>query len=601
MIGMGLIILTWLLLAAVFTGLGLIAYRAFGLRLKSAETLFLSFWAGWALSLVVVQLWAFVFPVNDALRGLLVLAGLTGLVWRRGELWQLVRAISRWGWVLLAFAGFFTIWLANISLSPISFNITDAGLYHMAYVDWASAYPYVPGLANLHFRLGFSNGFFLHAALYNIGPWTERVHHIASGLLFWVFTIALMFSALSLFRNREPRAVHIFYTLSIPITFFYHLGRWSTPVISNDPPLFVLGIVTAGQVLYLITAPALARREALFRLWLVVLLATAGVTVKFSFVVLGATLSVLALLAWTLRCARGPVGTGWNGSLIMRGLALVSVSAVLVLVPMAGRSLILTGYPAFPSTLGAAPVDWRVPEEVARLESDFIRSWARQTNEHPEVVLANWDWLEPWWNLMRQQHPFISIPLTLTVLSLAALGIARKLPEKYFTTKRVGGLYWLFLLSPVLAGIFWFWAAPGLRFLGAIPWVLAAGAVTQALQHIQIKHRYGRPVYIVVVVVVVLMTSVVYFIHKAGRSYWVRPDSSNYGLHSLPVREVQTVVETDTGLLVVKPTTVCWNGPLLCTPYPNPEMRLRVEGELRHGFTLQPQEPLQEHAATGDG
>ena len=81
---------------------------------------------------------------------------------------------------------------------------------------------------------------------------------------------------------------------------------------------------------------------------------------------------------------------------VLRGVTLTSVAALTLGLSLSwvGRGVILSGYPAYPSRIGALPVDWRVPTEQAEADVAWIRYYAcnglvanPSPNEH-----ALWQW-----------------------------------------------------------------------------------------------------------------------------------------------------------------------------------------------------------------
>ena len=63
-----IVLAAWALLAAVLVGLGLLERRVFGPRVASGRDLWTSFWVGWAMLLVGLQLWHSWLPIDDRAR-----------------------------------------------------------------------------------------------------------------------------------------------------------------------------------------------------------------------------------------------------------------------------------------------------------------------------------------------------------------------------------------------------------------------------------------------------------------------------------------------------------------------------------------------------
>jgi hypothetical protein len=76
--------------------------------------------------------------------------------------------------------------------------------YEFQAVRWFFDYPLVPGLANLHGRLGFNNSHHLLAALLSRGRWAGHVNHLVNG---FVVALALVYVLVAMVRViRRPRS-----------------------------------------------------------------------------------------------------------------------------------------------------------------------------------------------------------------------------------------------------------------------------------------------------------------------------------------------------------------------------------------------------------
>ena len=62
---MFIVLYSWLVLYLIFTGLGLFISRLFKKKMGQEEDLLTSFWLGWAFSILALQLWHLLYPVNS--------------------------------------------------------------------------------------------------------------------------------------------------------------------------------------------------------------------------------------------------------------------------------------------------------------------------------------------------------------------------------------------------------------------------------------------------------------------------------------------------------------------------------------------------------
>lgn len=99
-------------------------------------------------------------------------------------------------------------------------------------------------------------------------------------------------------------------------------------------------------------------------------------TIKLNAVVLMAGLAVTAL--WYFRTKR---------QFLIRGLVVASS----ILVPWIARGYLISGYPAYPSTLGGLnALPWKTPEAQATADAGEIRSWPTRNEGSSEPPFLRW-------------------------------------------------------------------------------------------------------------------------------------------------------------------------------------------------------------------
>jgi hypothetical protein len=296
------------------------------------------------------------------------------------------------------------------------------------------------------------------------------------------------------------------------------------------------------------------------------------ITVKLSGLALGAAACALAI-AWTIRRNRTPtLGHSW-----LAGAFRAALPPAILLGTWVIRGYVLSGYPAYPSTLGGAKVDWRIPSETARAEARWIMSWARNSGESPAVVLSDWQWLRPWSERMRSQASSdLVTPLAITGVCVLAAA-ARRDPWG----RRARELSAVAAVPSVALGA-WFVTAPEPRFAGAAAWLLAACFVVVVGERWAI---WSRRAFVAALILAPLALGVVPHLQEEWR---IRPGPEE-GFHSLALASL-VEVKLQSGLTTLKPANgdQCWEAPLLCTPYPQDELRLRIAGERSWGFTVAP-------------
>jgi len=129
-----------------------------GPSFRSPATTSQTFWFGYSLVILLLQLYSVVLPIRmPALAGLASVAVAGFVVSRRGVA---VRVRSWRAHPRMAIAVTIVIFLAAVVVATRSVedvNLYDTHLYHLQTVKWARTYAAVPGIANLHYRLAYNS------------------------------------------------------------------------------------------------------------------------------------------------------------------------------------------------------------------------------------------------------------------------------------------------------------------------------------------------------------------------------------------------------------------------------------------------------------
>lgn len=567
--GMFEIVLTWIFLFGVCAGVGLLVLRVLFRRAPDLKTLLNAFWLGWALVLAFLQIWHLFLPVGKSALALVMGVGWLGVLLNVLPLWRALRlqAATLPGWMpkllgigMAGVLGVFMLWLSNKAMGPVT--PSDAGLYHLNAIRWIKEYAVVPGLGNLHSRLGVLSSVFLFHAMVDALPWVYRSFNIVSGLLLSVAMAQIICSAFRVLAGmHKPWDLIRLFFLPLVVQHCFFSASSTSP----DVPVFLLGMVVAVELYKCLGAP---KGEATSDSWIlgIVLLACVGITVKLSFVMLGLLASITVILHRAVSDSKG----------VLRVLIGAAVIAAVWILPWAAHNVITSGYPAYPSTVLGVPLEWSLPPTVGVNEARWIRSWCIQPGLPPDVVLADWSWLIPW---MKEFLAYwvleVDIPLILALMGFLGwlLGLGGCTPRERWA--RV-----LFVIVPFAALVFWFFAAPAPRFAGAAFWWLGGGAVVCALHTWRLEGR--RTVGICLLTGVALLSG--WFHYRLEKFSDPGPDR---GFHPVPVAAMKTF-ETNYGLKLNVPATgdLCWDAALPCTRYLESLLRLRREGDLGAGFVI---------------
>ncbi|MGH7540372.1 MAG: LIC_10190 family membrane protein, partial [Gemmatimonadota bacterium] len=350
---------TQLVLATAFVGIGLLFRRGFGVRRIEWDDLFSSFWIGFSLVLLLLQLWSFRFPVGIAALVLVLGLGTLGLLGARRHDWAVDRR-SALPCLLILLP--ISVWMAGIAMESV--QNWDAGLYHVQAIKWIESYPAVPGLVNLFGPLAFNNSSFLYDALLDSGPWEDRAYHVANGLLVLALAAQAVSGAVHLLRRgNRGRPRHVFDLLLLgPAVAMVRVETIASYVTDVSTVLVLLAALSAWYAL--LTDPGKEGRERAYAAVVVGALLAAAVCLKLSTALFVAIAWPLAVVSW-LATARP------NRRLAVRTLAWATALGIALVGSWMGRGIVTSGYPLFPHRLAAAPVEWRAPAEHADAERAY--------------------------------------------------------------------------------------------------------------------------------------------------------------------------------------------------------------------------------------
>jgi hypothetical protein len=470
---------------------------------------------------------------------------------------------TRWRGLILVLP----LWLVGTFNALTNGFCYDGALYHLAAVRWVWEYGTVPGLANLHGRLGFNSSLSALAALLGVPSGLRLGQEFVNPSL---VILAAGVVSQGLFGKGSapgdfPRTI---YALSL---FAFLGGLIFSPCLSSPQPDIggaAIAVLVAWYFREIFFRDELTTQQNTNFLFLCLSAVVLAIQIKLSYLALGlATAAIAPFLFWLRFRSVSP-------------LVPVSLWAGALLIPWVCCGYVTSGYPLFPSELARLNFDWTVPNELIERERDWALSWARNPGLPPEIVLRSWAWLGPWFSSL-WQDPGVIRPLVLTVVGLLLFLVGRS-----WRCERQNLWKWFVFITPSFLGlIFWFFTAPAPRFAEATLWIFGANVLICPLA---VSAQTSKIASSVAGAVVLSLLS-----YDAG----VGLGRLGYEGEKLPNfvggRPVMTLRLTRSGLGVWLPTPPSNPGDweLVSTPLDRFDSRLELRGPtLRQGFRIRDRE-----------
>jgi hypothetical protein len=557
------ILFTWGVIALTLIGIGSIVLALY----SKGNSLFDTFWMGLAVSVAVLEIWSLVFPVTFLSTLFLFCVGILGLVLNRFSLRNGLSAVwqgSRWV-PLIGIA--FAFLLALRSCGPCEYY--DTGLYGAQALRWIQTYPAIPGLANLHGRLGFNSSVFHCIAALGQGVWKELGFHLFTGFMLSALWATLLPACARVVRRAANSPADWFYTILALPTFFWTTRSRIVGTQTDEPSTIVCLVATGILFEHLCQEEGRDQSKThTSRLVLATTLFSLAVAFKLSTI-------VFALIAWCLAFR-------WIWLLAQSARQRTKYSSaalalsILILVPWCARGIILSGYPFYPATIFRLPVAWGIPLSAARWYALGVQSWGR-IPDVPYHDTRGHHWLGDWLYHALRNRPSFQVPLAISLAGLI-VGLTHR-----FRGKPHPACPWLSLLFPSIVGIiFWFAASPDLRFAQFAIWTTAATLGTWGIVSMDLHLHRSRTD----LVLATLALSSIWCLISFG---WKEPLLVLRGVQQPPPLPKPALIlrHTLSGLAVYVPaeSQQCWDAPLPCTPYFDESLCLRNASSLRWGFT----------------
>lgn len=455
--------------------------------------------------------------------------------------------------ILVFVLAFFVVLMQSTSV-PL---VYDTGLYHAQAIKWIEEYKQVPGLANLHSRLGFNSSWLWLSALFSLSFLRSEPFHVLDG---W-FMLLIIIYALDGVRNLAKGKFQLGSIIRVAVFVIGIPLSWS----EISSPYLDMPVMLTVWLLFASFLDETDARDADFNVQhaLIVVLSCFVVTLKLSAV------PILILSFYIL-------GTAYLKD--KRNLFVLTGIAFLIMVPWFIRNIIQTGYLVYPfPAIDIFGFDWKLPAEYVSNEERWIESWARIPGVEPDLVLnLPWQaWIPIWFQWQPVQDKLLSLwILFFSLVNVVRLAInARNLG---YVMKHASAIaVWASVCVGVL---FWFLTAPGFRFgygfLVVLAILLAAPLLNPIACILQTQMRFW------VLVVMIVELAVLYI-----KIDYATLDQR--AIFSAPYPRVETTIVSLKNFQTHVPIVndQCWLTPLPCTPYADPKTEMRGR-TLEDGFRM---------------
>jgi hypothetical protein len=233
----------------------------------------------------------------------------------------------------------------------------DLGLYYLKTIRWTESFPIVRGLVNVQPHLGFNQSAFLVTAfLDSLVPNRIGLSLIGSILPWLGLSLSLFamvrIALLRFLRSDSARPIEVAYAISLPAWIFALIGG---NVTSASPDCISSCLMIHLFLVFACLVVSSKEEEWNRSFGEVLAIGALCLCVKLNTVGLVAGIWIVAAILYYRR--RGRLR---RGVLVMAGLSTLLLGAWL------WRGIVLSGYPFFPSTALAMPVEWRMPRKEVR-------------------------------------------------------------------------------------------------------------------------------------------------------------------------------------------------------------------------------------------
>jgi len=580
MIGTVLVLASWLTLATIVVGSGLLSARVVGAASSLRIWLSTSIWWGLGLLTLITLGLSLLLPLRSAATaGILV--GFAAVLSAPGwwlAISQFRRRKSRlrpsgWALLLIVAVSAAIVYLAFKATGPAT-NY-DTGLYHYGMIRYAGDYGTVPGLANLFLPFGYANAQFPLAAVLTNGPWGIEGWRLLNGLVFVLVAVELFL------RVSARRLSWGTYVLVIGV------GAVSLPVIgmadslvtspTSDTSVLLLAIVSAAYFCDLLEK----RGHLAPRLSVVIVTTALAVALRPTMLIFAAGMALAIIVVLATRHQFGHLNIRfWT----MSGLWLGALGTIQIV-----RDYVLSGWLIYPLSIFGWDVPWLARDPV-NLREATLAAARNPLDPDGYQVAHSWNWLVPWLQRLPSQWEtwFLLVAFVISALSF----VWTQLHGRNLLSIRLLAV----ALFPSLAAIIaWFVASPP-SFRFAWGPIFLVPIIVIAWSWLNLPRRTHMQAFTMVAVSLALLGVTTYSmlfrnqLAERNTTSFVTIGPLSIGYSIAPLPNVPTAERTmELGLVVQEPIVgdQCWSNYPLCTIFMGDKIGLLGE-DIAEGFVTLP-------------
>ena len=432
----------------VFYGVGFLALNILNLKLRKSPSL--TIFLGICFSSLFFSIIQFFTPLNVITLFCVMITGFIGIALyifkNNSNLGSIVK--KNFDFILLDIILILVISMYFCSYSTVDpIFASDTLLYHSTVVSWLNYSKIVPGLANVHERLGMNSIYLILAAGIDVGIFDKYSSSILPSIILFS-TLHYFFEFIASDRfSKDYRMFSIVLAagLIISLTTDFIITNAITPNLYYDiPTLIFIGIIIC-ELLIIYQEKFIEE--------------TTSLSVLFIFAAMAFSIKQIGIVTVFIIFCMGTYNIIKNKKQFKDFIVFISVPALFGVVYIL-RNLIQTGYPLYPLQVFAFDFKWTTPENAKRVLNDVKYSLQFPNQDYTEIKNTGFSfWFVPWFKRNIYNHNQIFFTAIFMSLILTV--------KNFFVSKIQGKRLFDFLVLMGIISIniiFWFISAPGFRF-----------------------------------------------------------------------------------------------------------------------------------------